>query len=1635
MKKLMRTLLMAAALPLLADVVPFGQPDESGAPGGWRIYGQNGDLSVQDGVLRLSDRSDADEWGVSCIIPAEGAGHYEATLEAAVPAGVQPPAGARLQLRALPSNQYQQVFLNPLPPNGSFRPFQVGIDAPEGTDRMQLYVFSSRPGCGEYLVRNVTVGKIGEGAAFLNGELSSRNAANVPAGWRQYGNTPLQVRDGLLYIDDDSTEEEAGIVQSIPITSPGRYVATVYSALPDDDADPANAYIQLRVHPQNTYVQEPLDPGPPGEFQPTTVTIEAGEGTRSIDLYIYTHKAATPRFLLQKVEFRKVDGPDTSDSTPGRTPPIRQLKDLSLETRLWEDSRPMAIIAAGDTPGCRRAAARLADATGLKVVDPSTIRLPLESHVIAVGARENNDLINRLYRQGFCYTDRAYPGPGGHEVRSIHNPTGGNFNVLLAGGSDDAGVANAADRLAAILGKDRVAGHLMELKVPGFPPYPFNAYDPNNYYSRMISGIPAGYGWNYVASMMALFYQTGDIRYARDFLRLAFPDQKAIADIKKFNAESIENPSEPLSGPYHYTCHQLILLWDLIEEHPFFNDETRLKITRALSRQLDHPGISQWSTRRVNPKQRITGDRHHQWGDISLYALARYFNRDYPAPVWKNSLAAAKSGFEPIHRADGWIDGESGVIGWFLSGAVNPPLQFLALAGDDRHEDDGALANSIRLFECKWDGSSRSEMLDTAARQTFYMAAEQFNDGKFLYYADLLPPWTAGRKIGPSYLPDGKIAKREPLELVGRWTAVPMTASQHDHFKVKAPLDKLNLGISWRDSLGTTGDFVSFDCFNTGSRSAFRLLSLYRFRLNGQEVLKGLGNFCQTYRNGTTEPHIPTAGQTYGFGSAGDAVYFSGGVPDQAYAHWQRDLLLRKRRFLLLADTVTPREKSPMPINCAINFQCAATITESGSPNKLRLPPGRIIPVRECRNACDGGGKISFGPNATLFETMKDGERAVIDFTLHEPFSGQMHVSMLRHNTRAAAVNFRLDGRLLRQEVPHYHDSSAFTTDLVALGKQRLAAGSHRLEIEVASRIPEIKKAWICARHLEFQPDDSQRIAFATGGAQYATTDIDCASAKRTFGGDPAQPVTTFTLIAPETDQQPIDALPVGPRAALLKLPADALAFTGQFAGVGEGTLALIDPGRAMGFGIVRLDGLLQASSPVAIDWDLATGELSVEGKPGTALDFPGGRLEVLSDATATMTAHPPSSWRADFQKRLASLKPATPASAEADDDTTARLPVKTILRLPHPADFFTPVAIRGRFHLLSGARSGLMLIDDHGRLARSYNTPSAVTAAEYFPAIDAVVAGCHNSQIIAFDRASGRELWRFTSILAPEVEATQKFYWFKDAYPGIFALTASGKWLYAGSACTMEAIDADGKLIRRYGHAWGPTRQIALLRDPVGVTNAVGLRHSSADGNYLWLVNEKTGNTFTSFKENLPGYRNFPSFGSLYRTKMAIDDFDGDGQPDLMADTQGMYLWMSVYDNSGKPKYQLNLGPGEKNMGKFILDWTTGDFTGTGRNGAILVTLARDMLALDGQLRPLWTASLPFTARFVAIQDHATAPVVAVAGGREGALYDSTGRPAARFTTPTPIAGVFALPDGRIWLASRDAIMELQQKSEDNGI
>ena len=165
--------------------------------------------------------------------------------------------------------------------------------------------------------------------------------------------------------------------------------------------------------------------------------------------------------------------------------------------------------------------------------------------MIALGSRDNNELLDSLYRQGFVYTDSTYPGAGGFELRSLHNPTGGNFNVIIAGGSDDSGVNDAVKALLEELAsKPKELGYLLKLRVPAYTGE-VDGYNAENFNSRMISGIRWGYGWNYVAVQMALFYQTGDTKYAKEFLRLAFPTPPR----SKFQVQHRNENPNPASSP------------------------------------------------------------------------------------------------------------------------------------------------------------------------------------------------------------------------------------------------------------------------------------------------------------------------------------------------------------------------------------------------------------------------------------------------------------------------------------------------------------------------------------------------------------------------------------------------------------------------------------------------------------------------------------------------------------------------------------------------------------------------------------------------------------------------------------------------------------------------------------------------------------------------------------------------------------------------------------------------------------------------------------------------------------------------------------------------------------------------------
>jgi hypothetical protein len=186
-----------------------------------------------------------------------------------------------------------------------------------------------------------------------------------------------------------------------------------------------------------------------------------------------------------------------------------------------------------------------------------------------------------------------------------------------------------------------------------------------------------------------------------------------------------------------------------------------------------------------------------------------------------------------------------------------------------------------------------------------------------------------------------------------------------------------------------------------------------------------------------------------------------------------------------------------------------------------------------------------------------------------------------------------------------------------------------------------------------------------------------------------------------------------------------------------------------------------------------------------------------------------------------------------------------------------------------------------------------------------------------------------------------------------------------------------------------------------------------------MWTVNSKTGKNISSYSTNVPGYRHFPSFGSLQRSKAFVDDFNGDGKPELVADAQGLYTWLNLYNAQGVPQKQVNLGPG-----KIIRTWTTGNFTGDTRPEILVSTWSNQLLAIDGDCRPLWIADLPIKGTAIEVNDK-TREII-ISDLRNVCKINSSGKLTAFVRLPQTLEQLW-VENGSVYILRAGTISRLQ--------
>ena len=1457
----------------------------------------------------------------------------------------------------------------------------------------------------------------------------------VPNGWSLYDGSSEQswielVEPGyesdhaLAVIDDDPTTE-IGIYQEVEAPGGIAYEASaMVKAL--EDGSGAGAHIQLRFSPSGEYRQVGLEAAPTDRFRRISVVGVAPEDTTEIRVYYYTHKGPTPKFVIDDVQL--IGGvPPPPPPPPDPVPPVyEQLKDLHLQTDLVRGGEAQVTIVAPERYRAQsEAIARGIEAiTGVRpeiVADDSEVAAvpaddgQLDRNFICLGNRTTNAMIEELYNRYYTLLDLKYPGPGGHVVRTCHNPFGDGHNLVLVGGSDDAGVQAAAQWLVAALGdagggRDELTiGRLMEIDTDlefSHNPAEIETWDASRGYRS------TGYfGWVSHSKHLAAYYMTGDEYHARQFIRLAFPDDEARAQIAEIDGERIENKDDPLAGPYHYNAHMMILFWDLVEESPVFTDAERLAVTNAFSRQLDwRKGEGVY--RLTEPPSHVSS-RHGQWSAVSLYCLSRYFLKDYGDQVWRQGMIGSLMAFKSL-ETHAWVYGEADNLFWYNTGHA-PILWFMMVSGWRGAQESGVLADLLRGQEILATGKNNDWDLNTAAITFLHQAAYVTGDGRWLEYLNRTGIDLTVPRVGQSFWPEPGFEPALPMDMAGHWSVHemprPMWAIRGNGF----PLEDSFQFASFRSAPDAGGDYTLIDGYNGASRNPYHTFAILEMRLGGATLLKGYRNQVLTRVDGMVEPQIAMDGALRDRDVVGDVAMCVGEVPRAAYCNWRRMLAQRVGRYALVVDELTMRSSSD-------NIQ-VQTLWEVPSGQWSSDLGG--IGVSSAAGPYTPVGWVSRRALSSPHESEPSGEEFVAEheslgvvllratepeqwlemiFSLDQPLEGEVYADFLQYVDRGVFA-ISLDGERLVDR----WDSWAPTAqpDRVPLGRRQLAAGEHRLRVEVVERGRTGNTSYIALSGISIKPDEAPEAEEV--GINYAILPGDPVrplqegrvhTLEWVGPGQEGQMLTFFSLVGaePVPSDDHLACLRIADNAATLGLPQPAVAVAGEYEGT-NAALAIIagDHLYAHAATAVAADApLLTASAPVKVMWDYAAatvavhaaadttlairaaeGAVTLDGQPTAcevldgglrALTVPAGEHEIAGATPAEgMLASLPG-WLGD--QRATGEQMRAEAAGQEPPGTLPDVPELPVVMSAQVGEgvrevIAIPDAAGGQMACAAGGKTITFLAPDGTQVATA-QTDGDVRDIQWWAEHELLIAGCADEQVIAFNRAGERQ-WVFVSEMDPAVFRAAKTYWFKSAsahagiwgvYTGVFL---DGKsQCFVGSACTLEIIDENGRLVHRMPQFWGDPHVFQMIDGPGDSLNLLAARRINGSHRVGIINNQTLDSGQRGFNAVPPGHTYVGGWSSLNRYHLLYQDLDGDGTREVISEINGSWNRVTVWDASGSPLYDASFGPGHDAPTRNMRDLVVADLDADGTMEIVTATSSALVVAFDHEMNKEWARAMP---------------------------------------------------------------------------
>ena len=1304
-----------------------------------------------------------------------------------------------------------------------------------------------------------------------------------PEAWSTYGGLDGQRRvtvvegniDGVhvLRLEDEDSQGETGLRQEVPAEGGLAYMASV-SVMALDEASPGGSYLQLRFSPSGEFTQRALIPGLAGEAATISVGKVAPPGTTSAMIYIYSHNGPTPKVMVDEVKLYTVAAlPALMDSAGAAVAPeIGSLKPLYLETALVAGgvAAPIVVPADGRYDG---AANRIADAIEIRTgVRPELVRdtaydasLTLDTHAIVLGNRSTNSLIGTLYERYYTLLDLRYPGVGGYVARTLHNPTGSGKNLVLLGGSDDNGVEGATNVFSLVIGNappsdgELTIGRLMEIQLGDEVQDSFDTDRIPTWEDSAGYGSIGYFGWNSISKHMALYYMTGNPFHAREFIRLAFPDEKAKAEISEIDGERIENKDAPLSGPYHYNAHMMILYWDLIEESPLFTDEERLRVCNAFAKQLEHPGIKSAYLGPYAATPSAVGSRHGQWTAISLYTLGRYFAKDYDDPIWPVCEENGALHFKSLHD-HAWVIGESDNLFWYNT-ATAPILTYMMLSGDRVPLENGVLATLLRGQEALLAGKQNDWALRYGSIGYYHKAADLTGDGRWLDYVAHSGISLKPFRLGQSYWPKADLTPTLPVDLVDKWTVHPVPEGMWQQRKSGLPLEESFQFASYRTAANATGDFILLDGLNGASRNPYHTFALLELRQDGETILEGYLNQLRTRADGLTEPVVAMDAALKKVEVLGDVAIAVAEVPNMPYASWKRTIVSKKGAYTVIADAVTPRIDTD-------NFEIELSWETKASDWKV--DPAYFSRIMATK--ADDPAKTATIASSRVMKTTVNGMNATMSWV------GPVKAGKTEYV-------YSVVGR-----------GSADPEDGGVFAVERLAAG-------------------------------------------------------------------------------------------FLRSPEAANIDSGSHGQRREVEFMLYEKEFIICLGVRQLDGVFEWDNPVDLYWDMISGELHVKTEVTTAMKIvEGSRVTVLARETPPGSNSPndKGSWTLGVGSHHLAVNITDPKIATNVVGISPKHVNESVLKneeLKSNREFAEslPLVSNSTYYcgepvvdliaiphddgplIAAAAGKTIHLITPEGTPVRTMNTDGPIRMLRWWPEHKLLVAGCADEKVIAFNEAGERQ-WEFVSEMDPAVFRAAKTYWFKSApgHEGIHGLHTDvfldGKsQAFVGSACTLEIIDEHGQLIKRMPQFWGKVSLFKIIPTGSDTLTLLAARKYNGTNTVAMIDNKSLNPDARGFYDVPKGHTYIGGWSSMNRHHLFFEDFDGDGENEVMSEINGSWNRVSVWDTSGAPKYDVSFGPGDRIPALNIRDMDTADLDGDGMPEILVAEKSGLVVALTGKCERLW--------------------------------------------------------------------------------